>query len=376
MEIIVEKNILAKELKSFLGIFEKKNVMDILENILIVVEKDYMVLTAFDMDICLTTTIENINVIRKGKITLVGKDFYELINSMPEGVIYIKEEENLQVHVKDKSGRINYKLLGKSSEEYPQLPKADFSSFIELEASLLRDLIEKNYYVVTNEIKFQLGGAILTIKKDLIEMAATDSFRLTYASQKVELYDFFYKNNLDKIDLLLSKKTLVEILKLIDEDGIVYLNYDKNNIYLKYKNKILSSRILNFKFPNYKSIMPNKYSYIVAIDKNKLINSFKRLMIFKSNINDVTLDFQKDLLLLHRVSPDRGIAKEEIDIIYNGPEFNKKFDCNNLFDGINHIDSDEITIQYNEDYKNFLFEPKDNKSKVNYKLTIVPMLKN
>ena len=43
-------------------------------------------------------------------------------------------------------------------------------------------MINNSYYVISPELKFNLGGALLSISKDRIEMAATDGHRLSYTS--------------------------------------------------------------------------------------------------------------------------------------------------------------------------------------------------
>ena len=97
MNIIVEKSHFANELRLFQGIFEKKSLKDILENIKITAREDgTLELVATDLEIGLLSTI-SVTVNEPGSFTVNGKDFYELISKMPEGLVEISENNDLQI---------------------------------------------------------------------------------------------------------------------------------------------------------------------------------------------------------------------------------------------------------------------------------------
>ena len=91
MNIFVEKSEFSNELKLFQGIFEKKSIMDILQNIKITESADgKLELIATDLEIGLQSFI-SADVKEAGSFTVNGRDLYDLISKMSDGTIEIAE---------------------------------------------------------------------------------------------------------------------------------------------------------------------------------------------------------------------------------------------------------------------------------------------
>ena len=84
MKISVEKNNIFKSLSHVQNIVEKKNTIPILSNILIEAKDNTLVLSATDMDISITETL-NCNVIEEGSITVSAHTLYDIIRKLPDG---------------------------------------------------------------------------------------------------------------------------------------------------------------------------------------------------------------------------------------------------------------------------------------------------
>ena len=125
MRICVEKNFFSNELKLFQGVFEKKTLIDILQNIKITaLENGDLELVATDLEIGLSSKIQ-VKVEEPGTFTVNGKDFYDLLSKMPEGDIEISENNDLNISISNETKTSKYKLMGLQSADYPQLPEAD-----------------------------------------------------------------------------------------------------------------------------------------------------------------------------------------------------------------------------------------------------------
>ncbi len=350
MRIFVEKSFFSGELKLFQGVFEKKTLIDILQNIKVTAfENGDLELVATDLEIGLSSKIK-VNVDEPGTFTVNGRDFYDLISKMPEGNIEISENNDLNISISNEKKTSKYKLMGLQSTDYPQLPEADFSNPISLEIEKLGFLINKSYFIISPEMKFNLGGALLTISDDIIEMASTDGHRLSYSY-------FDYKDNKsDTVNFIISRKSLLELLK-IGDGGSVDFSYDKNNLFFRYQNRILSSRIIDQKFPNYKTVIPENTEKEVIIESSELNSTLKRILIFKSRNNGVVFKFEKGKLTLERTTPEKGEAHDEINIEYDGDPLSVAFNGNFIIDFLSHVNSEKIKIKMNDAESSFIFEP-------------------
>ncbi len=350
MNIFVEKSLFADELRLFQGIFEKKSLMDILQNIKITAnEEGKLELVATDLEIGLCSTI-TADVKEPGTFTVNGKDLYELISRMPEGLVEISENNDLQVIITNEKKTSKYKLLGLQSSDYPQLPAADFSTSIKIFMKKFASIINKSYYIISPEMKFNLGGALLSISENKLEMAATDGHRLAYLFYTHEDY------TAEPLEFIVSRKTLLELVK-IAEEGEMEFSYDKNNLFFKYHNRILSSRIIDQKFPNYKAVVPEKTEFKAILNTEELLQTLRRVLIFKTRNNGVSFDFSDNKLILERTTPEKGEAHEELDIQYAHPSINVAFNGNFIIDFLTHIECKEVEIAMNDGESSFVFKP-------------------
>ncbi len=365
MKFFVEKSLLSNELKLFQGIFEKSTLMEILQNIKITaIENNVLELIATDLEISLTSSIE-VKVEEPGSITVNGKKIYDLISKMPDGIVEIVENNDLQLMITNKEKTSKYKLPGLNSTDYPKLPEFDFENSITLPLDKFSSMIDKNYYIISPEMKYNLNGALLTIGKNIIEMAATDSHRLSYTYFNWEL-------NIDEQkDLMISRKALMELLK-IGNKGELHFGYDKNNLFFKYNNRILSSRILDQKFPNYKAVIPDQITSKAVVNRELLLQTIRRILVFETRDRGVRFNFYKNKLILERRTPEMGEGIDEIGIKYDGNELSVAFNGNFILDFLAHIDSEEINIDIVNSETAFVFKPLP-EDEINYIYVIMPI---
>ncbi len=350
MKIFVEKKSFSDELRMFQGVFEKKTLIDILQNIKITAfDNGKVELLATDLEIGLSSNIE-VEVSEPGTFTVNGRDLYDLISKMPEGKIEISENNNLQIIISNEKKTSKYTLMGLQSSDYPQLPKADFSEKISLNMDEFKFLINKSYFIISPDMKFNLGGALFTISNNLLEMASTDGHRLSYT-----FFDSKIGIN-ESVGFIISRKSLLEILK-IGAGKTIDFSYDKNNLFFKFENRTLSSRIIDQNFPNYKTVIPENTNFEAIIDNELLLNTLKRILIFKSRNNGVYFKFENNKLILERTTPEKGEGYDEVDISYSGDPINIAFNGNFVLDFLNHSDSEKIRVKMTDSESSFIFEP-------------------
>jgi len=365
MKIIVEKDLLTEELKLFVGIFEKKSLMEILQNIKITAfQHGNIELVATDLEIGLLTNFEAM-VEGEGSFTVNGRDLYELISKMPSGNIEIEENNDAQIIIKSSTRKSKYVLMGMQSSDYPELPTSDFQNSIKLQMSVFSYMINKNYFIVSSEMKFNLSGALLSVYEEDIQMAATDGNRLSFTGN----YEKKYSEN--PVDFIISKKALLELQKFGIE-GEILLSYDENNIFFKYKNKILSSRVIDQNFPNYRAVIPEETLFSATVNKDELSDVLKRILIFKTRNNEIVFNFSENKLTLNKSSSEKGEGYEELNINYSGDEISATFNGIFIQEFLSHISSDEIEISMNNNESSFVFKPISGDN-IEYLYVIMPL---
>ena len=81
-------------------------------------------------------------------------------------------------------------------------------------------------------------------------MVTTDGHRLAFIEKKLD------GSSDAKMDALIPKKALLELVKISRDGGDVAFGEDQNHIYFETGGRLLITRKLTGNFPNYEMVMP------------------------------------------------------------------------------------------------------------------------
>src|ERR1035441_9421663 len=148
MEISVSKFELLKELTATQGVVERKTTIPILSNFLFEAANDRLTITATDLDLSLRTSCPA-KVKREGACTIPARKLYDYVKLLPEGDISIKLLENHWVNIR--SGRSNTKMVGMARSNFPSLPAFPTAGVVKIPSNVLRQMIAKTIFAISNE---------------------------------------------------------------------------------------------------------------------------------------------------------------------------------------------------------------------------------
>src|SRR5436853_6612903 len=185
MEIVVTQADLLRELTATQGVVERKTTIPILSNFLFEVAGDRLTITATDLDLSLRTSC-GATVKKEGSCTIPARKLYDYAKLLPEAPITIKQLENHWVQIR--AGRSNTKMVGMARANFPALPTFPSGPPTKLPVAVLRNLIAKTIFAISNEeSRYTLNGALMVIKAESIAMVATDGHRRAHIETKSAL---------------------------------------------------------------------------------------------------------------------------------------------------------------------------------------------
>ena len=348
--------ILQEKLKEGLNIIErissKSLTLPILNNVLITIEKNFLNLAATDLEIGINWwTLAKTE--KEGKITLPARLLSSFINLLPNKKININSEnDSLFIECE------NYKtqIKGLPADEFPIIPKITDGEFIFIDNSVLCQSIAQVVDIaVPSTTKPEISGIYFLFEKNLITIAATDSFRL--GEKKI-----FLKNNnsLKKnYSLILPQKAAKEIISIFGEKkGESKIYFSSNQVMFEFPMSEtnhpqiqLVSRLIEGEYPNYQEIIPQKYATQLILDKNEFLNQIKSASLFSGKVNEVKIktDAKKREIEIFSQSPDIGEYHSSISAKIKGEDVEISFNHKFLLDGILNMRSSEIIVELNGD---------------------------
>jgi DNA polymerase-3 subunit beta len=357
MHFSIEKEIFLKGLAKVQGIVEKRNTIPILSNVLIETTADTIQLTATDLEVGMRASYPA-NIKNGGKITVSAKKIYEIVKELPEQEISFRAKDNCWIEIS--CGKSVFNIVGLSSDEFPHFPDADREKMIPINGALLNEMIEKTIFSIsTDDTKYNLNGiyfrTLVENEKNILRLVATDGHRLALAQRSVETAQI---NELEQ-GVILPRKGIHELKKIAEESaGDIYIGFMENSAVVMRDNTVVIMRLVNGDFPDYNRVIPKQNEDIAIIGRDTLLHALRRMAILSSEKSKgVKLQLKKGLLDISSSNPEVGDAREEIDIIYDGPEMIIGFNARYMIDILQALDSEKIKIAVRDNLSPGLLTP-------------------
>jgi len=345
MELTVNRDDLYSGLLKTQSIVEKRSTMPILSNILLEAGNDVLKIKATDLEIAVDTSCPA-KVNKEGSLTVPGKKLFEMVKELDTAELRLLKKDN---HLEMRSGKAVFNILGLTAEEFPSFPAYDNQMFFKLPAKVACRMIEKTIYAVsTDEIRYTLNGIFFEKKESQLKMVATDGHRLsliTYSDPSVK--EIGIENG-----VIIPRKGAGELKRLIEDgDEDLMVSIKDNNGAFKTGNTLLTMRMIEGEFPDYRQVLPAKGEREAKVNKGLLIKALKRVSTLSSEKSrGVKLSFSKGQVDVFTANPDIGEASEAIDADFSGEEITVGFNARYLMETLNSIDEDEVKIEINDEF--------------------------
>jgi DNA polymerase III subunit beta len=378
MKFKISHKKLLKALQKVQSVIERREIKPILSNILIRTEDEGVEIKATNLEVSIKEFLEA-EISEKGSIVLDAKKVFEIIKEMPDKEICFKKKENnwIEITMDD----IFFNVVGVDAKEFPEISFLEEEEFQEVNKKNIKEMIEKTIFSASNdETRVNLNGVffekIIKAGKDVLRMVATDGHRLSMIDREIEgvsKQGILAMEPLEK-GLLFPKKGLLELKKMLDEgsdnQNLFFLLKQNNGIFKK-ENMMLSIRVIDEEFPNYKQAIPEKTKNKAIVNRLRFLNSLKRIsVIAEERSKAINLFFGKDTLEVFTINPVFGEGRETISIGYEGENIKLGFNAGYLVDSISAIDGEKVVIKIKDKDSPVTITPLDDDE---YTCIIMPM---
>lgn len=309
MEFVAKKSDLLRELISVQNVVERKTTIPILSNFLFTAKNGTLTISATDLDQSMRTSC-SAAIVSEGSTTVPARKFMEYLKLLAEGDVHMKVGENHWLHIK--AGRAKTKMVGMAPSNFPVLPEPP-ATRIKLPIIAMTTLIEKTMFAISNEeSRYTLNGALFVYGPDKLEFVTTDGHRLANVTidKKVEGVD-------EKVEILLPRKALATLLPILKtyEDGMFEFGFDDNTLFFTVANRVITSRKLTGKFPNYQAVLPKDNNIIVTVNSRQLRDALGRVGQFTDGrANSVKMVISGSELKLSASNTELGESEDALDM--------------------------------------------------------------
>lgn len=315
-----------------------KTTMPILECILIDAYKGEIKLTANDMELGIETIIDG-DIVEKGIIALDAKIFLEIVRKLPDNMITIETDSNLNTVITCEKAKFN--IVGKSGEDFSYLPQIEKDHNVVISQFTLKEIIRQTIFsIADNENNKLMTGELFEIKDNNLKVVSLDGHRISL--RNIELKDSY-----EPIKVVVPGKTLNEISKILtgeaDKDVTIY--FTDKHILFEFDQTVVLSRLIEGEYFKIDQMLSTDYETKMNINKKEFLNCIDRatLLVKEGDKKPIIMNITDSDMEL-KINSTIGSMNENIDITKEGKDimigFNPKF----LIDALKVIDDEEINI--------------------------------
>jgi len=370
MEITVSRAELLKELTATQGVVERKTTIPILSNFLFEAAGDRLSITATDLDLSLRTSCPA-RVKKEGACTIPARKLYDYVKLLPDGDITLRLLENHWVNIR--SGRSNTKMVGMARSNFPSLPAFPAAGVVKISATVLRTMIAKTIFAISNEeSRYTLNGALMVLKPEAIIMVATDGHRLAHIENQHEKFEGVS----GEMRTLVPKKAMAELSTLL-QDGVDLIEFakDESTLFFRIGGRLLTSRQLTGQFPNFEAVLPRDNTKSVLVRCEDINAAIQRVAQFADERSGaIRLRLDKNEIKVSSSSSETGESEDSIETNYSGDSVTIGFNSQYLLDFLKAANTGDVRFEFKDPQSAGQLRPEDAPdSNFKYRYVVMPM---
>jgi DNA polymerase-3 subunit beta len=132
-----------------------------------------------------------------------------------------------------------------------------------------------------------------------------------------------------------------------------------NQVVFELDGIVLSSRLLDGQFPNYRQLLPESVEHELRLSTAELTEVVRRVSLLAQKNTPLRLSFREGELVVSAQTPDVGEASEAVPAPFHGEAFEIGFNPEFLRDGLESVESAELLLKLTSPLRPGLIEAPD-----------------
>jgi DNA polymerase-3 subunit beta len=319
-----------------------RSAVQALSGVQIAVQEDAVELRATDMEMGLRVPLPA-TVVRPGSAVVPARLTLDVARALPAADVSIELRATDQ-DVEIKSGSATFHIRTLRSEDFPPLPEPGGDAVVEVPAAAFVETVTRVARSASrDETRPILTGILVSAAGRELRMVATDSYRLSVKETplETELSGAFEAN--------VPARALQELVRLSqsagDTEATLSVGVRANQVVFEVSGAVLSSRLIDGQFPNFRQLLPDTYEHELRVDGEELQGVVRRISLMAQKNAPLRLSFAEGQLTVSAQTPDVGEASEPLPAPFSGEPFEIGFNPDFLRDGLESVGSGDVLLK-------------------------------
>lgn len=361
MKLTVSRETFVAKLGVAVRAASTRSAIQTLAGVLLRVEDGRAELEATDMELGLRVSLEASNT-APGQAVIPGRLLLDVARSLPKDELTL-EYRSAQQDVEVISGPARFHLRTLPPEDFPKLPEAPDGAAMTVPSAAFVDTIARVARAASrDETRPHLTGVLVTASGRELRMVATDSYRLSVRETTLE------QPLEGSLEANVPARTLQELARIAGAAGgeSIAVAALENQVVFGVGDVVLSSRLVEGRFPNYQQLLPEAYEHELRVSREEILEVVRRVGLLAQKNAPLRLRFADGALDVSAQTPDVGEASESLPVPFGGEPLEIGFNPEFFRDGLESAESEELILKLISPLRPGLIHSGDEKSTFRY----------
>ena len=373
MRFTVSSTALSSKLNALSRVINSKNSLPILADFLFDVQDNMLYLTASDSENVMKTQLEITECNGNGRFCIGNHDLLEAVKGFSEQPITFDVDQTSNI------AKISYQnglfsLPVENADEFPQAQSiSDGAMEIAIPNALLAENVNRSLFATAqDELRPVMNGIYFDLTPEYLAVVASDGHKLV--RNKILTI-----HNEQPAAFILPKKPASLMKNLLGKDGgDIIIRFDERNAQIKYDDGELICRLIEGRYPNYNSVIPQNNPNQLTVDRLALLAALRRVQPFANDSSNL-IRFHVEGGTLQLDAEDYDFSKtatERMSCDYNGQPMSIGFKGSSFIEILNNFDCQEVILQLADPSRAGLVLPSEQPENQDVLMLMMPMLIN
>ena len=373
MRFTVSSTALSSKLIALSRVINSKNALPILSDFLFDIQDGVLYLTASDSENVMKTQMQLTECDENGRFAVGNHDLLEAVKGFSEQPItFDVDQQSNMAKISYQNGL--FSLPVENADEFPQAQTiSEAVNVTTIPNAVLAENINRSLFATAqDELRPVMNGIYFDLTPDCLSIVASDGHKLV-------------RNRILNIRseqpaaFIMPKKPASLLKNLLGKDGgDVVIRFDDRNAQIDYADGEIICRLIEGRYPNYNSVIPQNNPNELRVDRNGLLAALRRVQPFANDSSNL-IRFHVEGGTLQLDAEDYDFSKtatERMSCEYNGQPMSIGFKGSSFIEILSNFDCQEVIIQLADPSRAGLVLPSEQPENQDVLMLMMPMLIN
>ena len=372
MKLIVDKALFTEATNLLAKVINPKNPLPILGDILFDVRDNRLTMTSSDSEITMSTTIGLDTMEGDGRFCVPASDLRAALVELSDKTLTIlaTTESDMRFVLQHQGGETYFPI--DDADNYPLPMQEDLSESVEIDGAYIKEALKRSLWsTAQDDLRPIMSGVHFALKDYYLDVVTSDGHSLVRSrinvSEEVQM--------LDEFRITLPKKG-ASLLAGILSYSKMELSYNDTTCLVNFDNYTLTMRLVEGKYPNYHSIIPEFQPLMATAPRAFTLCSLKKVLPFSDDSSRmIRMSLTKESMTLSTTNePAAKGSYDTFRVQYASIDITVGLAGPRLESILSKLSGSEVNIGLNDERHAVVFTPTTQDEKCQVLMLTMPML--